>query len=62
MIEDKMKNNATTDNVFLVVDNLSHAKATLDMQPKSLSNPFSWNRKKDSLISDSYNTYLLNTF
>ena len=41
MIEDKMKNNATTDNALLVVDNLSHAKATLDMQPKSLSTPFS---------------------
>ena len=39
--DNEMKNNATTDNVLLVVDNLSHAKATLDMQPKSLSIPFS---------------------
>ena len=41
MIEDKMKNNATTDNVLLVVDILFHDKATLDMEPKPLSNPFS---------------------
>ena len=39
--DNEMKNNATTDNVLLVVDNLSHAKVTLDMQPKSLSSPFS---------------------